>query len=278
MKLAFSANAFRNYSLMETMSIVKEAGYDGVEIMCDAPHAYPPHLSVDDRKKIKERLAQNCLDISNLNAFMLCAIQDFHHPSWIEPDENYRRLRVQHTLDCILLASDFGARCLSTEPGGPLGDMDYETALELFCEGLSEVIPIARARGVRLLIEPEPGLLIENSRQFLSFLDRLGGNADVIGLNFDIGHFYCVGEDPLEKIRELREYIFHFHLEDVPLDRRHEHIMLGEGALDIPGILDAIEKTGYDGYVTVELYPYQDSAELTAHAARDYLRRVCGYE
>ena len=41
MKLAFSSNAFRAHSIEETIGILAGIGYDGVELMCDAPHAWP---------------------------------------------------------------------------------------------------------------------------------------------------------------------------------------------------------------------------------------------
>ena len=37
--------------------------------------------------------------------------------------------------------------------------------------------------------------------------------------------------------------------------------MLGEGAIDIQGILETIESTGFSGFVTVELYTYSENAE-----------------
>jgi len=42
MKLAFSTNAYRNYSLEESIHSIASLGYDGIEIMCDEPHAFPP--------------------------------------------------------------------------------------------------------------------------------------------------------------------------------------------------------------------------------------------
>ena len=54
-----------------------------------------------------------------------------------------------------------------------------------------------------LLIEPEPELLIEHFDQYLEFVDRI--DSPVVGLNFDIGHAYCVGEDPAEQFRVLRQ-------------------------------------------------------------------------
>lgn len=274
MKFSFSSNAFRKYSLSEAADAISAAGYTGIEIMCDTPHAYPPDLSAADIGAIKKELARKGLSISNLNAFMLCAIDDFHHPSWIEKDKDYRELRIRHTLNCINLAAKLGVSTISTEPGGPVNGMPRGTALEIFMEGLSRVVPYAIERGVVILIEPEPGLLIETSDQFVSFIEQFGRKG--MGLNFDVGHFYCMGEDPAEKIVELKDFIFHFHLEDIPANREHKHILPGEGGIDIPGVLNAIEKIGYHDFVTVELYPYQDSAPEIARNARNYLQK-CGY-
>ena len=52
MKLAFSSNAYRNYSIEESIDLIHLAGYSGVEIMCDIPHAFPP-LSDEKIKSIR---------------------------------------------------------------------------------------------------------------------------------------------------------------------------------------------------------------------------------
>src|SRR3972149_12027259 len=120
MKFAFRSNAFRKYSLEETISIVSGAGFRGIEIMADVPHAWPPDLKPSDRGRDLRALKDHQMEVSNINAFMMCAIQDFHHPSWIEKERGFRQLRIKHTIDCIYLAADLGAKTISTEPGGPI--------------------------------------------------------------------------------------------------------------------------------------------------------------
>ncbi len=71
----------------------------------------------------------------------------------------------------------------------------------------------AREKGIRILIEPEPGLLIESSGQFLELFQDL--DSTVFGLNFDVGHFFCVREDPSELIHRMNGVFAHFHLEDI---------------------------------------------------------------
>ena len=73
---------------------------------------------------------------------------------------------------------------------------------------------------------------------------------------------------------QLKPYIRHFHLEDIPANREHRHIMLGEGGIDIPSVLEQIEAIGYDGYVTVELYPYQETAPEVAMRSMQFLQEA----
>jgi sugar phosphate isomerase/epimerase len=63
----------------------------------------------------------------------------------------------------------------------------------------------------------------------------------------------------------------HYHIEDIPADRSHEHTQLGDGAMDLDGFLEAVEATGYDGFMTVELYPYEETAAETAGDAMRWL-------
>ncbi|GLI36326.1 sugar phosphate isomerase/epimerase family protein [Desulforhabdus amnigena] len=271
MKFAFSSNAFLRYNLLDTIRIIASVGYQGIEIMADVPHAYPPHLSAGDIRDIRKALDDNCLEISNINAFMHHADGDTYHPSWIEKDPVLRAKRVDYTLACIDLAERLGAPAISTEPGGPLDGLPREEGLRFFKEGLDSVEGRARERGIRILIEPEPGLLIENSTQFKEFFREL--DPEVFGINFDIGHFFCVSEDPAELMRDMKGFIHHFHLEDIAASREHHHLMLGKGAIDIPGILETANKIGYEGFVTVELYTYESRAAEAAQEAFQYLEK-----
>jgi sugar phosphate isomerase/epimerase len=270
MKFAFSANAFRKYSLFETIQALRACGYDGIEIMADVPHAFPAHLSEKDVTAIRGQLDQAELEVSNINAFMHHADGDTYHPSWIESDPALRAKRVDYTLRCIDLAAGLGARTISTEPGGPLQAMTREEGLRVFKEGLAQVEERAKQKSIRILIEPEPGLLIENSSQFLELYREL--DPDVFGLNFDIGHFFCVGEDVPGLVRSLSTCAPHYHLEDIARSREHHHLALGVGAIPIRQVLDTIVETGFDGFVTVELYTCEAYPVQAAVDAMAYLK------
>jgi sugar phosphate isomerase/epimerase len=271
MEFGFSTNAFKKFSLADTINILSEIGYTGVEILCDLPHAYPKILTDSDVSEIKQLLSKLRISISNLNAFTLFAIGDTHHPSWIEKDPAYRKLRIEHTLDCIKLAHKLGANNISTEPGGPVMNQGLTESelLKIFVDGIHQILETAEEQHVTVLVEPEPGLLIENSEQFVRFIKNF--DAESIGLNLDIGHFFCVGEDPSHVIIKLSDYVRHVHLEDISADRAHNHLILGEGAINIDSAFRSLKDIGYDGFVTVELYPYQ---ECPAYAAREAMKFI----
>lgn len=271
MKFAFSSNAFLRFDLLETIKMVSSIGYTGIEIMADIPHTFPLDLTEAKIREIQTALRDNGLTVSNVNAFMHRADGDMYHPSWIEPDPALRAKRVDYTLRCLDLAAELGASNISTEPGGPLEGMTREEALSLYMEGLSAVESRAKENGVHVLIEPEPGLLIENSGQFLELYRRL--NPEAFGINFDVGHFFCVSEDPSDLIRKLAPMIQHFHLEDIAATRIHHHLQLGFGAIDLTNVLNTIEEIGYKEFVTVELYTYEDSAPDAASAAFKFLEK-----
>jgi sugar phosphate isomerase/epimerase len=281
MKLAFSTNAYLKYPFAEAVRRLAAIGYSGVEIMADVPHAWPAFLLDEQKQVLRDALAKNRLAISNINSFMMHAVNDrrqrYWHPSWIEPDPNYRAVRIDHTMRALTLARELGAKCITTEPGGPLAPgQTWSGGLELFVEMLKPVVEHAEKEGVLLLIEPEPGLLVETADQFLELMRHIDSPA--VGLNFDIGHSYCVGDDPATTIPRVAKYVRHFHLEDIAATRVHHHLVPGEGAIDFAAAFRAIRQIGYDGWVTIELYPYVDDPDAAARTALERVKKVLSQE
>ena len=139
----------------------------------------------------------------------------------------------------------------------------------LFLRGLDRVIPAAEELGVRLLIEPEPDLLMERTSEFLPFIKEI--RSPSVGLNFDIGHFFCAGEDPAEAFETLYEWIGHVHLEDIAADRTHHHLIAGQGAINLEKVFKVMAMLGYDRHISLELYPYVDRPD---EAGRESLEHV----
>ena len=272
MKLAFSSNAYLRFSFNDTAKKIGKLGYQGIEIMADVPHAWPAFMLEEQKQGIRDSLKSNNLAISNINSFMMHAVNDsrqrYWYPSWIEPDKHYRQIRIDHTMRCLTMAKELGAPCITTEPGGPVeAGASWNAGLKLFVEMLKPVIEHAEKEGVLLLIEPEPGLLIETADQFLEFMGHI--KSPMVGCNFDIGHSYCVGDDPASTIPKLAKYIKHYHLEDIANTRVHHHLIPGDGAIDFKAAIEAIKATGYKEWVTIELYPYVEDPDQAAKLARE---------
>jgi sugar phosphate isomerase/epimerase len=276
MKLAFSTNAYLHYSFSEAVRRLANIGYRGVEIMADVPHAWPAYLLPEQKQAIRDALQQHGLAISNVNAFMMHAVNDprqkYWHPSWIEPDPHYRQIRIDHTKRALTLARELGAACITTEPGGPLEGRTWNECLRLFLDMLQPVVEHAEREGVLLLIEPEPGLLLETVDQYLEFAEKI--SSPYLGLNFDIGHAFCVGDDPPSAIRRLGSRIRHVHLEDIAATRVHHHLIPGEGAIDFAATLQALQEIGYQGWITIELYTCHENPDAAARLARERILAI----
>ena len=272
MQFAYSTNLFRTRPLLEAIEGISKAGFCSVEIIADRPHAFPDDLSAARIADLNQCLTERKVKLCNLNSAIVTSIPDVYNPSWIEEDWQHREARIRYTLDCMRLAAVLGIPCVSTNAGGPIPEtMNQNDAFRLFVANMHRVLPLAKKLGIKLLIEPEPGLLMETSEQTLKLLKELEFH-ESLGINFDPGHFFCAGEDPCESWKKLNCYIAHLYLDDIPSGRSHRHMQLGEGAMDIPALLRSIQASGYQGYITVRVDSYDQKPEDIIWASANYLR------
>jgi sugar phosphate isomerase/epimerase len=263
-----------HFSIEDTIRKIAELGYSGIEVLADVPHAWPSFLLEERKQSIRDYLDKYNLEVANINAFMMNAVADprqpYWHPGWTDPDPHYRAIRREHTIRALQLAKDIGAPNITTEPGGLLtSDQSWEDGSAIFYDELMPCIEVAERLEVALLIEPEPELMIEKFDQYLQFRERI--DSPWVGLNFDVGHAYCVSEDPQDWVAKMASHTKHYHFEDIADTRVHKHLIPGHGAIDFAATLTAIQSTGYDGWLTVELYPYIDSPDDAAREARSYM-------
>ena len=275
-RLAFSTNAFKKNTLTEAVDAIAGIGYLGVEIMADVPHAHPASFTAGQRDLVRTQLARLKLAVSNVNGFTHFADGDTYHPTWIEDDPARRQVRINHTLGCIELAAEFRCQTLSLQPGGPqIGTtIDRKLAGDRFAEGIRQLLPTARRGKVTLAVEPEPGLFIETAAEYLAFKNEHFADEPLVRMNCDVGHLFCVGDDPAGVINEMPEQIAHVHLEDIGGNRVHQHLTPGKGVIDFKRIFDALKNINYGGWVTVELYPYETHAAGVARLAWVHLQNI----
>jgi sugar phosphate isomerase/epimerase len=132
MVFGYSTNAFKKFSLIDSIGKIARLGFKGVEIMADRPHLYPPDFDERQLENLNEVLVRNNLTVTNLNSFTLFAVGDTYLPSWIEPEKERREIRIRHTLDSLQIAKKLGCGSISIPPGGPLAGSSRQQAMKLF--------------------------------------------------------------------------------------------------------------------------------------------------
>jgi inosose dehydratase len=158
----------------------------------------------------------------------------------------------------IAVAADFGASHFVIGGGAIRSTGRRERDYVVMADLLDEVADRARSAGLVPSYHPHLGSLAEAPDQ----IDALLG-ASSIGLCADVAHLAAGGGDPVAIIDKYAERLAYVHLKDYDSDTGG-FVPLGEGTLDMAGIVNAVVRSGYNGWVGVELDGYSGDP---AHAA-----------
>jgi hydroxypyruvate isomerase len=151
------------------------------------------------------------------------------------------------------LAERLGAPSLNLLVGRALPHLGLARQREAVLEVLRSIAPEAHARGLRLLLEPlneieNPGYLAPTPQLAVELISDSG--CEDVGLLLDVYHVARAGEDPAAAIARHAGVIGHVQVSDVPGRGQP-----GTGALDIWGILERLDASGYTGSVGLEYEP-----------------------
>src|SRR5688500_13507545 len=207
MKLAFSTNAYTRHSLTDALRGIKAAGFEGVEILADVPHAYPGIMDEAFAASVRKTLDETGLAVSNINCN--CSFgywkdappEPYFEPSLISPDPKYRADRTAMIKTTLDFAAKVGAKNISITSGRCIGGMPPDKAARQFAESIKPVLDHADKVGVEIGIECEPGLFLEWASELRDWIDRLGHPK--FGANLDIGHSVVMGESIDEAVKSL---------------------------------------------------------------------------
>jgi sugar phosphate isomerase/epimerase len=274
MKLAFSTNAYTRFPLIDALQGIKNAGFAGVEILADVPHAYPPQITPALTSSVVKALSRTGLQVSNINCN--CSFgywkdappEPYFEPSLISPNANYRADRAEMIVRTLEFARDIGAANISITSGRTLGGMPPKKAAVQLAESLRPILDRADALGVNVGIECEPGLFLEYIAELREWIDRL--NHPRFGANLDIGHSVVIGESIPEVVAMVKGRIWNLHVEDLP-GRKHYHMIPGTGTLDWDALKTALQQIKYDRFLTVELYTHTEEPQDAAERSYEFL-------
>ncbi|SHN35002.1 sugar phosphate isomerase/epimerase family protein [Gracilibacillus kekensis] len=102
-------------------------------------------------------------------------------------------------------------------------------------------------------------------------IDKIDSFTPWVGSAIDTGWFATHGYNVVKAIHELKDYLLHVHLKDVKAVGGHDSCTLGDGIVDIKGVLAALKELGYEGPVTIEHEPHHHDP---AEDVKESLRRV----
>jgi sugar phosphate isomerase/epimerase len=175
------------------------------------------------------------------------------------PTVEERRKRIGDNLLAIEEAALLGAPVLVIV-SGPANGQTLEDARTTVLDGLLEILPDAEKAGVTLGIEPlHPMYAAERSvvvtlKQANDLADQLSSSA--AGVVVDVFHVWW---DPevMEQIERAQGKIAGFHVSDWPMplpDILMGRAMMGDGVIDLRRLRKAVDATGYDGPIEVEIF------------------------
>jgi sugar phosphate isomerase/epimerase len=263
--LGYGTNGFANHRLDDALAVIADLGYTGVALTLDHLHLDP--FAPDLARRVDQVAAR--LDglglgvVVETGARYLLDPRRKHHPTLVSEAQE---VRVGFLLRALRVAADLGADCVSFWSGIVPAGVDDEEAWQRMRSGVTAALDGAVQHGVPLALEPEPGMLVERLDQALRLGEELG-SPDLLGITLDVGHCVAVEpEDAADCIRRAGDLLLNVQLDDM-LPGVHEHLEFGDGDLDLPATLAALEEIGYTGLAAVELPRH-------SHAAPDVARRA----
>ena len=265
----------------EAIETAAQLGLDGVQIYATKGSFSPDTLTAEEIAAYKKLLRDRHLVIS-----ALCA--DMGGYGFERAEDN--PLRIEKTERIVDLAETFGTRVITTHIG-VIPEDRTEPRYAVMRDALTQCGLYAKEHGVTLAVETGP----EKAKTLLAFLrDTEGG----VGVNLDPANFTMVtGQDAVEAVYLLKDYIVHTHAKDgVMLDRKQDptevyhafavggvaalaackgfrETPLGEGDVDWEAYLGALREIGYDGFLTIERET-GDDPERDVRLAAAFLKKL----
>lgn len=267
MRFAICQELFEGWDWERQCRTIAEIGYSGIEVAPFTLAGSPSDISADRRRALREQAADVGLEICGLH-WLLARTQGLHLTS---PDAAVRQRTADYLVELGDLCADLGGRVMvfgSPQQRNLAPGVSAEEAFRHAVETFQKALPRIHQRGVWLLIEP----LTTKETDFITTCDQ---GAELIravdrpgfGLHQDVKAMLSEGQPLPELIRRHAAMTQHFHANDSNL------LGPGMGETDFGPVLEALSKSGYKGWVSVEVFDYSPGAERIARESLDCLKR-----
>ena len=268
-KLSLCSEVYKT-PVEETIRRVAEIGFDGIEI---APFNVAPsveEVSTARRQELRRMAEVAGVEIVGLH-WLLVSPSGLHLST---EDGAVRRRTVEYMKSLARFCGDLGGQVMvlgsprqrDVEPGADPGE-----AFQRAAEGLEEVGQVCGECDVRLLLEP----LHPNETNFLTNVEEAlelerAIDHPAIGYILDCKAMSGMPDGIEGTIRKYGAKAGHFHSNE-PGGKGP-----GMGDVDFRPIIEALEESGYEGWVSSEPFDYEPDPETVARRAIETLRAAAG--
>jgi sugar phosphate isomerase/epimerase len=274
--LGYGTNGFGDHPLHTALDVLDDVGYDAVAVTLGFPHLDPfAPLAGDDVTALRAHLLRMrggtgaAVVVETGTRYLLDPLHK-HRPTLVDRDAT---LRMRYLERAIEVAADLDARCVSFFSGILPADAAPADGWARLRDRIPALVEYAGERGVRLALEPEPGMLVETVDDALRLHSAVGTPPE-LGITVDVGHCLVVEPDGVEgALRAAAPYLSNVQLDDMPRTH-HEHRPFGEGDIDLPLVLATLADIGYTGVAAVELPRHSHDAPRLALDSRAALMRA----
>jgi inosose dehydratase len=240
-----------NGSMAQAVQDIASAGYEGTEMFDGNLVAYS-----DRPDELRGLLAGAGLELVSVYTGANFIYAD------ILPDELHR---VQRAAE---LAATFGAERLVVGGGARRAAGTTDEDYRRLAAALDRVTDIAESQGLSASYHPHLSTIVESPAE----LERLLPHTR-IGFCPDTAHLAAGGGDPAALIRRYPDRIRHVHLKDLRRDPL-QFLPLGEGELEFEDIVRAVQESGYDSWLMVELDSYDGDPKVAAEISKAFVDKL----
>ena len=269
LRYAYNTNGTGRHRLDDSLVLIAEAGYDGVALTLDHHHLDPFAPGWEGRARaLRDRLdGLGLACVIETGAHFLLDFRHKHEPTLVSAAPEARARRLDYLGRASDIAAILGAECLTFWSGALKPGVERSDAAAWLGEGVARAVEGMRARGVVPAFEPEPEMMVSTVDDYAA----LARAHPELMLALDLGHVLVTGErEPDAAVLEFGDRLATVHIEDMKRGC-HEHLAFGDGDMDVPAALRALERVGFRGLLCVELSRDSFRADAMIGRAREAL-------
>ena len=268
MKFGICNEIFQGWKIEDAMAFAKRAGYDGLEIAPFTLAKYVTEISAAERQRLRDTAAKLQLEISGIHWVLVQADGMFLNHA----EAAVRTSSARYFVELVNFCADLGGKIIvvgSPKQRQVAEGTSHEQAWQWAAETFRDSVKRAEDRGVTICFEPLAPAetnFINTAAEGIRFARQF--NSPAMKIILDVKAMCSEEKSVPQIIRESRGEFAYFHANDRNLKGP------GFGDVDFAPIAAALREVGYDGYVSVEVFKFEEGPEVIATKSIEYLKRV----